>query len=843
MIQMDHPSMDHLDRLRQNLDLLGVKFIGCFQTIEEFGAAVDLKFPVHAISSSRFLHIFISWLYDRLTDIDLSDEGAAREEIRTWHTYLRECCVGDHLFADAFKDWEAEQVKIDPSSSRRLGFARNEIYKMLDFEQSESRLIRIPRKEPSVEIPPSSSAVPLSPHDVNEAGPSFEADDGGNGASYFDTVGRPRSPNNEPATGPGEPHAGDNHSGAIHPDRLMQSQQETNDPYEPCDPYDPNEPYDPYDPSGGEDLMHNDPSDNDRRSYPETTSGVAYMDSAELTLRHRSDPQMTTVVHHGPGPFSTPQGRTGESFASPSDANCPARMNAQQPTSQQKSKLPRAQNRHRKNKRPYACKRCNCPGHRMEDCPTNLNPRYDVTPLEGYVCTWCDIPGHYSTVCPKNKGWNSVNQQRLRAGIIQPKTPSSAFRPPPQRESRERVRPRRTEYYGRLSPPTIDEPRRDSQRARSIDRYQSYRSRSRSPMGDRYPSRWAPAIGRDQYGRSRSPGNTGNRSRYDYRERPREREADLRLTPPPFSSRFRQPFCNTNAEDRSQEGKPRELETNHISSYCQDRKTEVMTVEKFSNILRPRVYKPPVSEQPVNKQHISKQPASEQPVSEKSASKTNAEGHTQKDKPIEQKANSKTTAPDIESILRQCDISTNGRRPWNSKRAPPSFPGSLDFAIYDEVAEFDAALNELIADVRNAVWQDEGRMLSVKSLDRDYHPKVLELFRDRPNVRVHTIQRNRARDWFASTFEADLDSRVNEFQVSTPEHYPEEPPIRVVVDPIELADLDITPVADIHPDRDYGIQVDLEAAEEANEVSNDSFTEKRDSVMEDVGSLQLDKIE
>jgi len=303
--------MDHRDRLRQNLDVLGAERLDSFKALDEFGAVVDKKFPVHAISTKRLLHIFVSWLYDRLTDIDLSDEHAARDEIRKWHAYLRGCYIADHLIADAFTDWTKEHVKVDRSSSRRLSFASAELDEILKSEHhrnDENRPIRIPRNESNDEHPSHSNCDSISPQSVNQAGPPSVVDDGRNGLYFFDTVRPSRSVDNEPATRSGEPKAVDNHWGAIHPDRLLQSRKEAQDP--------------PY-PSGGGDLMHNEPSKNDL-SFLTGANQLAYMDSAELTSRGRSDSRRIPAVHNSPGRFSTSRGVTNKRGSSPSDVRIPA---------------------------------------------------------------------------------------------------------------------------------------------------------------------------------------------------------------------------------------------------------------------------------------------------------------------------------------------------------------------------------------------------------------------------------------------------------------------------------------------------------------------------------------
>lgn len=72
-------------------------------------------------------------------------------------------------------------------------------------------------------------------------------------------------------------------------------------------------------------------------------------------------------------------------------------------------------------------------GHYVEDCPTNLDPSYDrpPDPASRYTCLCCGAyKKHLTTLCPKNENPGSLNQQRIKAGIItgQPSTPMSLDR-------------------------------------------------------------------------------------------------------------------------------------------------------------------------------------------------------------------------------------------------------------------------------------------------------------------------------------------------------------------------------------------------------------------------------
>jgi hypothetical protein len=62
----------------------------------------------------------------------------------------------------------------------------------------------------------------------------------------------------------------------------------------------------------------------------------------------------------------------------------------------------------------YICKRCGGNDHYLQDCPTHLNPAYDVVPMPNYICAICGAAGkHLLNVCPQNTDPGSITQQRL----------------------------------------------------------------------------------------------------------------------------------------------------------------------------------------------------------------------------------------------------------------------------------------------------------------------------------------------------------------------------------------------------------------------------------------------
>ncbi|KAK3323619.1 hypothetical protein B0T19DRAFT_210127 [Cercophora scortea] len=144
-------TMDHTDRIRQNLELLGLESLHGL-SLGKLLHEVDESFPLD-ISKKRVLHVFMAWLNERLMVIDNSDENALKEEISEWCSTLRACSYDDQILASAFNDFQREQAVIEPSSSRRLDLARLEIRDFLDnHPQPASPLPPNPKQEPDYQI-------------------------------------------------------------------------------------------------------------------------------------------------------------------------------------------------------------------------------------------------------------------------------------------------------------------------------------------------------------------------------------------------------------------------------------------------------------------------------------------------------------------------------------------------------------------------------------------------------------------------------------------------------------------------------------------------------------------
>lgn len=132
----DNP-MDHEERLKQNLEVLGVDNLSSL-TLDELAEGIDNKFPSTLnLSTKRLIHIYVAWLNERLTVIDNSDDETFQKELQGWVQFLRQFPVLDRFLSTCFQSWVSEHSKVDPTSSRRLGFAWIALQEILDLEGEE----------------------------------------------------------------------------------------------------------------------------------------------------------------------------------------------------------------------------------------------------------------------------------------------------------------------------------------------------------------------------------------------------------------------------------------------------------------------------------------------------------------------------------------------------------------------------------------------------------------------------------------------------------------------------------------------------------------------------------
>lgn len=129
--------MDHSDRMKQNLDILGLESLKDL-ALDELLVAVDQKFPPE-LSKRRRLHVFVMWLHERLMTLDVPAEAAFASEVASWYNTLKARGSDDAAIAEAFHDWQRDQSINDPTSSRRLSIAGAELRSLITATITHAR--------------------------------------------------------------------------------------------------------------------------------------------------------------------------------------------------------------------------------------------------------------------------------------------------------------------------------------------------------------------------------------------------------------------------------------------------------------------------------------------------------------------------------------------------------------------------------------------------------------------------------------------------------------------------------------------------------------------------------
>ncbi|KAK3901941.1 hypothetical protein C8A05DRAFT_34372 [Staphylotrichum tortipilum] len=136
--------MDHSDQIKQNLEMLGLTCLDHL-SLEQLSGAMSKNLP-SGLSDNRILNIYTMWLHSRLMVIDGSVHGAVPNEIAAWHRYLGALGNEDWAIADAFDSWQRGEAIADPTSSRRLTIAREELLRLMPPSPASSDSIPTSRE-------------------------------------------------------------------------------------------------------------------------------------------------------------------------------------------------------------------------------------------------------------------------------------------------------------------------------------------------------------------------------------------------------------------------------------------------------------------------------------------------------------------------------------------------------------------------------------------------------------------------------------------------------------------------------------------------------------------------
>lgn len=89
-----------------------------------------------AQSHGDLLSIYLGWLQEHLNDWDLSDSAVFRPQIESWSASLRFHGYDDQQIRVAFAAWMASQIEDDASCARRFLVAQEELFSILDGDQT-----------------------------------------------------------------------------------------------------------------------------------------------------------------------------------------------------------------------------------------------------------------------------------------------------------------------------------------------------------------------------------------------------------------------------------------------------------------------------------------------------------------------------------------------------------------------------------------------------------------------------------------------------------------------------------------------------------------------------------
>lgn len=150
--------MERSPKLQRRLDALGIGDLKevDFEHLKNCLDTVDIP----TFSSTIILQVFLCWLFERLSNLDLSDP----DQITAWcgavqcHGFVKDRVI------NAYRQWQAKATKLDPFSSRRCEILACEIGRIYPSTPHEvagaEAIITKPASDPNevIEIASNSSA-------------------------------------------------------------------------------------------------------------------------------------------------------------------------------------------------------------------------------------------------------------------------------------------------------------------------------------------------------------------------------------------------------------------------------------------------------------------------------------------------------------------------------------------------------------------------------------------------------------------------------------------------------------------------------------------------------------
>lgn len=412
-------------------------------------------------------------------------------------------------------------------------------------------------------------------------------------------------------------------------------------------------------------------------------------------------------------------------------------------------------------------------GHAIADCPTNLDPDYDLLPYPDYVCKICGAKSqHYVTLCPQNTDPDSINQQRIRhdkefgrtderhgrgrRGRYSPDHgPAHQRLHSPERYSWDDEPPR---YRGEYTMPSG---RRDWS-PQPNDRYPrrdtcSPRRRSRSPRPNhpsphpraRSPRRTQPSPHPQPRSPRRNHPSPHPRAWSPRRNRPSPHSRDWspRRNHPSPHSRARSPRRN-NPSPHPHNRDYYRLTRDHPRDHPRRR-----SISPLPRARHPRHFSP----RPSNRS--SRTPARQEEYAHSVYGESRNTGGRMSSAPTKSRDISLALSDHLSGSLTFHD---HGAEPSSDPEEGETFSDEADDQAENsdnwalvQPEQLSEALDDLISEMSD-IWLPEKDPIyeepviefgvTPKSLNCEpaYHPKILRLFRDRPNVWMHRVKRDPA---------------------------------------------------------------------------------------------------
>ncbi|SPQ20065.1 10c9e783-98ef-456e-aa38-1f44df16c769 [Thermothielavioides terrestris] len=113
--------MDHADRIRQNLEFLGLESLGSLGSIslEQLVDEVQTNVPP-AVSKGRILSFYLMWLHQRLMEVDISNDETLHHEVATWYRSMKALSFSDGDIVKAVREWQRCTATTDPVAAGRM---------------------------------------------------------------------------------------------------------------------------------------------------------------------------------------------------------------------------------------------------------------------------------------------------------------------------------------------------------------------------------------------------------------------------------------------------------------------------------------------------------------------------------------------------------------------------------------------------------------------------------------------------------------------------------------------------------------------------------------------------